>query len=510
MRGHLALIRWGIVAAALIVLELLCRIGVLRPQVVIAPSAMVVSLFHLLGDPAVRANIGRTASEIAIAFVSATTVGFAAGIVLHALPRLRRATAPLFAAYYAVPVFIFYPVFVAIFGLSTVPIILIGFALASVAMILATLDALDRIPRVLNKLGREQRLGAIESTLVLKFPAAAPSLFGGIKLVVSYSFVAVIASEFIVSPGGIGYAISTAYNTFDSATMYGLILFVVVLVLAVMAGLDWIERRIARTGVAANSVATDERRAATGQLGTMRDAALIVVALLLVWEALSALVGSSALPSPQAIVLALPELLDSSDFWQSAASTAGALAVAFALAAAFGIALGLGLGLNRTAARLIEPMLVSFYSIPKVVFYPIILLTCGIGMLDKVVFGALHGFVPVAIFALNAVRTMRPVYGRLARALSLSPRQAALTVALPAAFPQIVSGLRIGLSLTLLGVLISEMFAAKRGLGHMIAISTGLGDLVTTIAVAMVLFIAAVAMDFALVRLGRAAAGAFR
>ncbi|HVV95241.1 MAG TPA: ABC transporter permease subunit [Hyphomicrobiales bacterium] len=505
-----AAIRWGVVVAAVCLLEVLCRTGAIRPQVVVAPSAMVASLAHLLTEPAVLANIGRTAGEIAVAFLSATVVGFAAGIALHALPRLRRATAPLFAAYYAVPVFIFYPVFVAIFGLSTIPIMLIGFALAAVAMILATLDALDRIPRVLDKLGREMRLGPARAALLLKFPAAAPSLFGGIKLVVSYSFVAVIASEFIVSPGGIGYAIAFAYNTFDSATMYGLILLVVILVLLVMAGLNGVERRIARTGVAANSVATDERRAGGGGAGTVRDAGLIVLVLVLLWAGLSALVGASALPSPQAVAADLPTLFGDGSFWQDVGSTAAALAMAFALSAVIGIVLGLGLGLSRPAAAVVEPLLVSFYSIPKVVFYPIILLTCGIGMLDKVVFGALHGFVPVALFALNAVRTMRPVYGRLARALDLGRGQAALTVALPAAFPQIVSGLRIGLSLTLLGVLISELFAAKRGLGHLISISTGLGDLVTTIAVALVLFVAAVAMDFGMVRLGRALAGAIR
>jgi NitT/TauT family transport system permease protein len=377
-------------------------------------------------------------------------------------------------------------------------------------MIVATLDALDRIPRVLDKLGRQERLGPVRSALLLKFPAAAPSLFGGIKLVVSYSFVAVIASEFIVSPGGIGYAISFAYNTFDGPTMYGLILLVVILVLVVTTGLNLIERRIARSGTAANSVATDERRASGGGIGTARDAALIVVVLVLVWEALSAVVGASALPSPQAVFAFLPSLADTGDFWQEAGSTAAALAMAFGVSAIIGIALGFVLGASQAAAAVVEPMLVSFYSVPKVVFYPIILLTCGIGMLDKVVFGALHGFVPIALFSLNAVRNMRPIYGRLSRSLDLTRAQATLTVALPAAFPQIVSGMRIGLSLTLLGVLISEMFAAKRGLGHVISLSTGLGDLVTTIAVAIVLFVAAVAMDLLLVRAGKTIAASIR
>lgn len=500
---NVAAIRWLLVLGALACLEAACRLGLIKARVIIPPSRMVTSLAGLLAQPATWETIGRTAGEILVSFVTAVLFGFVAGLALHALPRLRAALIPLFAAYYAVPLFIFYPVFVAIFGLSTLPIMITGFLLAVVAMILATLDALDRIPRVLDKLRRLERMGPVAGSLLLKFPAAAPGLFAGIKLAASYSFVAVIASEFLLAPGGLGYAISFAYNTFDSNTMYGLILFVVILVLALNGLLNRAERRIARAGGAANSVATDIRRAATSGAGSLRDAALILVGLLLAWQAASAIVGARALPSPLMVAAALPGLFDSASFWASAGSTLLAVAIAFLVSVVAGVAFGVAIGASRVASEVVEPLLMAAYAVPKVVLFPIVLLACGIGLLDKVVFGVMHGFIPIAIFSVNAVHDMRPIYHKVARSLDLTRWQAATTMLLPAALPRIYSGVRIGFSLTLLGTLVSEMFAAKAGLGHVISISTGIGDLVTTIAVAMTLFAFAIAMDLALVRLGR-------
>ena len=69
-------------------------------------------------------------------------------------------------------------------------------------MIIATLNGLDRVPRVLTKVARVHRMGTIATALRLKLPAAAPHLFTGVKLAVSYAFIGVIASEFILAPAG--------------------------------------------------------------------------------------------------------------------------------------------------------------------------------------------------------------------------------------------------------------------------------------------------------------------
>ena len=166
-------IRLAVIAAAIGALELACRLGFIDHRTIIPPSEMASALWTLLASGAINADIERTLGMIALVIVLAIALGFLAGIVIHAVPRLREALDPFFATYYAVPVFIFYPVLIAIFGLSVMPIVLIGVATAIVAMIIATLNGLDRVPRVLTKVGRVHRLGKVRTALTLQLPAAA-------------------------------------------------------------------------------------------------------------------------------------------------------------------------------------------------------------------------------------------------------------------------------------------------------------------------------------------------
>ncbi len=115
-----------------------------------------------------------------------------------------------------------------------------------------------------------------------------------------------------------------------------------------------------------------------------------------------------------------------------------------------------------------EPVLAGFYTIPKVTLYPVVLLLFGLGMSAKVAFGVMHGLVPVTLFTIAAIKTLPPALPRTARALRLSPVQTMRWVLVPACLPQIVAGLRLGFSLTLLGVLIGEMFTSQRGLGFLL------------------------------------------
>ena len=110
--------------------------------------------------------------------------GFALGCVLYWLPPLRRAFDPFLAAYYSLPHFAFYPLLIVIFGLGAVPLIVLATLFAMVAMIMATLAGLDRMPRVLLKTARMQRLSLLSEIWHIRLPAAAPHLFSGLKLAV--------------------------------------------------------------------------------------------------------------------------------------------------------------------------------------------------------------------------------------------------------------------------------------------------------------------------------------
>jgi NitT/TauT family transport system permease protein len=245
---RVGLIRLSVVVVLIGALELACRLGFIRHQTIIPPSEMASALVNLLVSGAINADIERTMGVIAVVIALSIVLGFALGLAIHAVPRLRDALDPFFATYYAVPIFIFYPVLIAIFGLSPIPIVLIGIATAIVAMIIATLNGLDRVPRVLTKVARVHRLGRLSTAMTLQLPAAAPYLFTGVKLSVSYGFIAVIAAEFILSPAGLGRDISDAYTDFNNRRMYALILFLLIIATIVNAALHaydmrWTARR---------------------------------------------------------------------------------------------------------------------------------------------------------------------------------------------------------------------------------------------------------------------------
>jgi len=242
---RVGLIRIVVIVAMIGALEFACRAGFINHRVIIPPSEMASALVTLLASGSINADIARTLGMIAVVIALSISMGFAAGVAIHALPRLREALDPFFATYYAVPIFIFYPVLIAIFGLSLMPIVVIGVATAIVAMIIATLNGLDRVPRVLTKVARVHRLGRVATAMQLQLPAAAPYLFTGVKLSVSYGFIAVIAAEFILSPAGLGRDISDAYSDFNNRHMYALILFLLIIATIVNGALHAFDVRLA-------------------------------------------------------------------------------------------------------------------------------------------------------------------------------------------------------------------------------------------------------------------------
>ncbi len=226
--------------------EALCRLGVIDRLTMIPPSEMTVALAGLVAKGDIWPDAGFTLFNILAAIVISVVLGFASGTVVHGLPRLRRVVTPLLAAYYAVPSFVFYPVLIVLFGLNRLPLIAIGATLGVVGMMVSTLDGLDRIPRALVKTGAVYRLGPLRQALLIKLPAAAPQLFTGVKLAVTYSIIGTIAGEFILSVAGIGRRLAIAYNDLDNRTMYGLLLLVLVTVIAMNALILDCERRLHR------------------------------------------------------------------------------------------------------------------------------------------------------------------------------------------------------------------------------------------------------------------------
>lgn len=236
--------RAGLVLGAVLLLEMASRSGWINPVSFIPPSRMAAAAWGLLASGQFNKDIALTVVAAAVAAVLAIAFGFLGGLVLHRFPRVLRVLNPLLLSYYAVPIFVVYPMFIVLFGINRLPLIAIGFVFAIVAMAVNTLNGLQRVPRVLLRAARMSRMNAFDEMRQVTIPACLPYLFTGVKLVVVYAFIAVIGGEFVLSGEGIGYQIAFAYNNFDNQTMYGLMLLLLVFVGSLNLVLHVVEQRL--------------------------------------------------------------------------------------------------------------------------------------------------------------------------------------------------------------------------------------------------------------------------
>ena len=225
------------------------------------------------------------------------------------------------------------------------------------------------------------------------------------------------------------------------------------------------------------------------------DQLLLAAAVLVLWQLVHWMVGPDVIASPWATITRAVALLGTPTFWGHAQATGLAFALAAVIAVVGGIAFGLALGLHRFSGDVADPILGTLYSIPKITLYPIILLIFGLGLSAKVAFGVIHGIFPIAIFAMNAVRNVAPVFHRTARVMRLSPLTTAVTVMAPAALPEIITGIRVGVALTLLGVLIGELFASTSGLGFALIRAMDVHAATDILAITLLLFCLAAAVN---------------
>lgn len=244
--GRIFVYRSLLIAALVLLLQLACELRWISPQVMVSPSVMATTLLRLLSQGVITADLMATLGSALQALALAIVLGIAGGALMHRVPRLRAVLQPVVSSWYAVPVFAFYPMLIALLGLNQRPVVAIGVLFAVVVMMVNTLNGLDQLPASLIKSARLMQLSRVDTIVRIVLPAVLPSLMTGFKLAATYAFIGVIAAEFILSTQGLGHAIAYAYNDFDTRTMYALMLLVLLLSGSVQLALLRMERTLMR------------------------------------------------------------------------------------------------------------------------------------------------------------------------------------------------------------------------------------------------------------------------
>ncbi|MGV9633056.1 ABC transporter permease [Nocardia rhamnosiphila] len=174
------------------------------------------------------------------------------------------------------------------------------------------------------------------------------------------------------------------------------------------------------------------------------------------------------LPAPSTMIAELRTLLGESQFWGDIARTSIEVALSIVFGALFGLAAGLTFWKLPSVRRVCEPYLVSFYAVPLVLFYPVMIVLVGINSTSVIILATIMAAIPMALNTAVGLGEMPPVYMKLARSLQASPRQTLFSVAIPAAGPYILAGLRLAVVYALIGTIAMEFTTAQAGLGYRI------------------------------------------
>ncbi len=254
---------------------------------------------------------------------------------------------------------------------------------------------------------------------------------------------------------------------------------------------------------AAGVMAPRRAGARVGAVGRVRLG--IVLGLWVVWEmtAASGLFYRGVVPSTAVIARALWHLVSSADFYFNLSVTAGELAAAMALGGGAGLLVGLVLGADRFLGRAFEPYLYYLGPTPKIVFLPVLIVMFGVDEGSKIAMGAISSFFPVALSVAAGVRGVDPVLVRVGRSFHASAWHMTLKVYLPALVPALINGVRLGLGVGIIGVLLSETVLSNRGLGFIAIDAYNHFNMPAMYSILIVIFALAILLNTLIERLGR-------
>jgi NitT/TauT family transport system permease protein len=226
----------------------------------------------------------------------------------------------------------------------------------------------------------------------------------------------------------------------------------------------------------------------------------IIVVLVAAWEAAARMSSPLLTPPPSLVVPALAGVLTLDTYPELPRHllvTMREIAVAYGLAVLAGLGSGFALGLYRTLGRAYGPILAALYAVPAVVWYPSLMLFFGLDSASKIAFGFLLGFFPITLAVLAGIRQVSPHLVTVARAFGARPLTTFVKVMIPAMMFTLAGGLRTGLALSAIGVIVGEILGSKAGMGSLINHAYGLlrtADYVALVLVTLVLIVASDAL----------------
>jgi NitT/TauT family transport system permease protein len=215
-----------------------------------------------------------------------------------------------------------------------------------------------------------------------------------------------------------------------------------------------------------------------GGIRTAAASFAVLVVFLAAWEWLPGLLHIPAflLPPASKVWSEFLRMYANDNLVMHATITALEVAVGFALGSLLGMGIGYVLGMSPRAELVLSPYILALQIAPKVAFAPLFVMWLGYTVYPKILVAILIVFFPVMVNVLTAVRNVDPDMVNLARAFSATRWQIFKKVEYPASLPPLFSGLRIGATLAVIGVVVGELVGGNKGLGYLLTFGEGQGN----------------------------------
>jgi NitT/TauT family transport system permease protein len=192
-----------------------------------------------------------------------------------------------------------------------------------------------------------------------------------------------------------------------------------------------------------------------------------IAGLVVLWEAAARLWGDPAFVAPPSLVLkTLPELLGDPKVAAALGTAVLEMVVAFVLAVIVGATLGIAIGLTTLGRRTFFPFVLLLFGLPQVVLLPLVILMFGLGHASRIAFGFTHGVLPIMVTTITGMRSVSPLLLSSARSQGATQAQMLRHIIFPTMVATVFTGLRLAMSLTLLGVILAELFVSTNGIGN--------------------------------------------
>jgi NitT/TauT family transport system permease protein len=232
----------GTIALAIVLVELLIRIGLINRFIVPMPSEILLAFPRIVSEENVLSRFALTMGESISASILVALFGIAGGVLLHRFTLLRQATETWVAAVAAAPLVLIYPLYLVIFGRNATTIVMMGFTAGVAPTVLKTLEGLSGTRRVLINVGRSFKLSPWQQFWKILFPSALPTIFVGLRLGIIFALINIVGVEFLINFGGLGQLINELSERYDLAGTYAAIGFVVLVSVVVFVALERLER----------------------------------------------------------------------------------------------------------------------------------------------------------------------------------------------------------------------------------------------------------------------------